>query len=73
MAYDERLADRVRAALAGQPGISERKMFGGLCFMVDEKMFLGVMTDHIMCRVGPSPSSSGANSMVVSPRAASSS
>lgn len=53
MAYSEALAGRVRHALGDRPGISERKMFGGLCFMVDEKMFLGVMTDHIMCRVGP--------------------
>lgn len=52
MAYSEALAGRVRDALGGRPGVSERKMFGGLCFMVDEKMFLGVMTEHLMCRVG---------------------
>lgn len=35
MAYDEELADRIRTALAGEPGVSERRMFGGLGFMVD--------------------------------------
>ena len=35
MAYDETLADRVRDILEGDPGVSERKMFGGLAFMVD--------------------------------------
>ena len=35
MAYDEKLADRVRDILEGDLGVSERKMFGGLAFMVD--------------------------------------
>jgi len=34
MAYDEQLADRIREQLAGQPGLTEQKMFGGLAFMV---------------------------------------
>ena len=36
MAYSEDTAQRVRGLLAGQPGLSEKKMFGGLCFMVSE-------------------------------------
>lgn len=35
MAYDEELAARLRALLADEPGLSEKKMFGGLCFMLD--------------------------------------
>ncbi len=53
MAYDERLADRVRAALDGQDGLSARKMFGGLAFMVHGNMACGVEGDRLMVRVGP--------------------
>lgn len=53
MAYDERLATRVRAALPPDPAISERKMFGGICFLVDGKMFAGLATADLMVRVGP--------------------
>jgi TfoX/Sxy family transcriptional regulator of competence genes len=53
MAYDEALADRVRVILGDRRGISERRMFGGLCFMVDGKMFMGINAGEIMCRVGP--------------------
>ncbi len=38
MAYDEDLADRVRALLSGQPGVVEKRMFGGLAFLVDGHM-----------------------------------
>lgn len=52
MAYNERLAERVRAALADVAGISERKMFGGLAFLVDGKMSLGVVGDELVVRSG---------------------
>jgi len=52
MAYDERLAARVRAALAGERGISERKMFGGLAFLLDGKMCVGVLGDDLIVRSG---------------------
>jgi TfoX/Sxy family transcriptional regulator of competence genes len=52
VAYDERLADRVRAALADQPGISERKMFGGIAFLLDGKMCVGVLNDELVVRSG---------------------
>ena len=42
MAYDERLAARVRALLASRSDVSERKMFGGLTFMVGGNMCCGV-------------------------------
>lgn len=53
MPYDERLAERVRAALARHKHVSERKMFGGLAFLVDGKMCVGVLNDELVVRVGP--------------------
>lgn len=52
MAYDERLAERMRAILATH-GPDERKMFGGLAFMVRGHMTVGVLADDLMVRVGP--------------------
>jgi len=45
VAYDERLAARVRDLLASDPGLSERKMFGGLAFMLDGNMCCGTVGD----------------------------
>ena len=53
MAYDEGLAQRLREVVEEQPGIAERKMFGGLCFLVSGNMCLGVVKDELMVRVGP--------------------
>ena len=53
MAYDEALAQRVRALLADDSTITERKMFGGLAFMLRGKMCVGVQNDELMVRVGP--------------------
>ena len=53
MAYDEDLADRMREALSGQPGVDERRMFGGLAFMVNGNMACGIVGDELMVRVGP--------------------
>jgi hypothetical protein len=53
VAYDERLAGRIRSALAGRDGIAERKMFGGLCFLVHGRMCCGVLKDELCLRVGP--------------------
>lgn len=52
MAFNERLAERVRAALDGRAGISERKMFGGLAFLLDGKMCVGVLGDELVVRSG---------------------
>ena len=52
MAYDERLAARTRAAVGKGVGISEREMFGGVCFMLHGNMFVGIVKDEIMVRVG---------------------
>ena len=53
MAYDEKLADRIREALAAFSKAEEKKMFGGICFMVNGKMCLGVIDDEMMCRIDP--------------------
>ena len=53
MAYDEGLAQRIREVLEDRPGVNEKKMFGGLCFLVNGNMCCGVATDELMVRVGP--------------------
>ena len=53
MAYDEAVADRARALLSGQPGLGERKMFGGLTFLLNGNMCCGVINDEMMMRIGP--------------------
>lgn len=53
MAYDEKLADRIRQAVGPRSGVTEKKMFGGLAFLLDGKMFVGVSKDELMVRVGP--------------------
>ena len=52
MAYNEKLADRIRGALAGKHGVTERKMMGGICFMLAGNMCCGVTGDALMVRVG---------------------
>jgi hypothetical protein len=51
MAYDEGLADRIREALTGEPGLAEKKMFGGIGFMLDGNMCAGVQGDSLIVRV----------------------
>jgi TfoX/Sxy family transcriptional regulator of competence genes len=53
MAYDEGLAARVRDILDGVAGLAEKRMFGGLAFMVGGNMCCGVVGDELMVRVGP--------------------
>lgn len=52
MAYDEALAERVRAVLRDRDDVEERKMFGGIAFMVAGRMAVGVMHDDLMVKVG---------------------
>ena len=51
MAYDEQLAVRVRKLVARKAGYSERKMFGGLCFMINGNMACGVLADALIVKV----------------------
>ncbi len=54
MPYDEHLADRIRRQLNDHKvTFEERKMMGGLCFMVDDKMCLGIVKDELMARIDP--------------------
>jgi TfoX/Sxy family transcriptional regulator of competence genes len=53
MSYDEKLATRVRKALGVRDDVVEKKMFGGLCFMVNGSMCCGLTKTDFMVRVGP--------------------
>lgn len=52
MAYDEALARRVRRLLATLPDFSERRMFGGLCFMLAGRMCCGIVGQDLVVRTG---------------------
>ena len=58
MAYDEELADRIRALIAGEPSLTEKKMFGGLGFMVGGNMAVAASGQGgLLVRVDPEESS----------------
>ena len=53
MAYDEALAGRIRTVLAKWRGVDEKRMFGGIAFLLGGHMFCGIVKDDLMVRVGP--------------------
>lgn len=54
MAYDEFLEERITRILVQKKAQFEaKKMMGGLCYLVDDKMCVGIVKDHLMARVGP--------------------
>ncbi|RTL57343.1 MAG: TfoX family protein [Sphingobacteriales bacterium] len=54
MAYNEKLANHVRELIAlTHSNVDEKAMFGGLCFMVNDKMCVGVEKDRLMVRIDP--------------------
>jgi TfoX/Sxy family transcriptional regulator of competence genes len=54
MAYNEKIADRTREIIAEtHKNVEEKAMFGGLCFMVNDKMCVGVEKDRLMVRLDP--------------------
>lgn len=53
MAYNEKLSNRIREALADFPDVEEKMMFGGVCYMLNGKMCVGVSKDEMMCRIDP--------------------
>lgn len=53
MAYNLTLAQRIREMVYGQKDASERKMFGGICFMIGGNMVCGVVGDELMSRINP--------------------
>jgi TfoX/Sxy family transcriptional regulator of competence genes len=53
MAFDQGLAQRVRESLNDSAGVTERRMFGGLAFLLHGHMFVGIVGSTLMARVGP--------------------
>lgn len=53
MAYNEELANRIRERLVGLSNIEEKSMMGGLAFMYNDKMCVGIIKDELMCRIDP--------------------
>lgn len=53
MAYNQKLADRIRERFAGIDNVEEKEMMGGLTFMVNNKMCVGIIKDEMMCRIEP--------------------
>jgi hypothetical protein len=54
VAFDEGLAERLRVLMDDEPLVRERRMFGGLAFMVAGNMAVGIVGDDLMVRLGPS-------------------
>ena len=52
MAFDEKLAARIRTALARKKGIDKKKMFGGIGFLLNGNMLVGVWKDSLIVRLG---------------------
>lgn len=53
MAYNEKLADRIRERLSTLKQVEEKEMMGGLTFMYNKKMCIGIIADEMMCRIDP--------------------
>ena len=53
MAFDQELADRVRELLSPREGLTERRMFGGIGFMLNGNLLVGVRKDSLLVRLGP--------------------
>ncbi|MCG8616573.1 MAG: TfoX/Sxy family protein [Desulfobacterales bacterium] len=53
MAYDDTLAERIRELLRDEPGIEEKKMFGGICVLLRGNMACGILNEDLIVRVGP--------------------
>ncbi len=53
MAYNEKLAERIREKLSTLSNVTEKEMMGGLTFMYNGKMCVGIIKDELMCRIDP--------------------
>lgn len=51
VAYSEELAQRIRDVIGGRDGVTERKMFGGICWMLDGHIACGTMGEHLLVRL----------------------
>jgi TfoX/Sxy family transcriptional regulator of competence genes len=67
MSYDETLATRVRAALAGRDDVREQQMFGGIAFMVSGHMAVGIVGERLMLRLGDDGADAALNEAHVAP------
>ena len=56
MAFDEALAQRIRQALSRRRNVEEKKMFGGICFLLNGNLLVGVRKDSLLVRLGPEQS-----------------
>ena len=54
MAYNEKLAERIRSRFSSFENVEEKAMMGGLTFMLNDKMCVGILKDELMCRIDPS-------------------
>lgn len=52
MTYNQQLTDRVRELLSQREDVTEKEMFSGVCFMVEEKMCICIAGDELLCRIG---------------------
>ena len=53
MAYNQQLANRIREQLQDLDGVTEKEMMGGLSFLLNDKMCVGIIKDEMMCRIDP--------------------
>lgn len=53
MAFNEQLNNRIREAMSVLDNVEEKHMFGGICYMLNGKMCVGVVKDEMMCRIDP--------------------
>ena len=51
MVYNEKLADRIRKIICKNKNVTEKKMFGGLSFLLNGKMFCGVLKEDLVLRI----------------------
>ena len=67
MPYDEKIASRIRSALKGKRGIEEKKMFGGLAFLLHGNMVCGALNDLLVLRLGEQLAAEALNQAHVRP------
>ena len=53
MAYDEGLAERIREVIGARPALTERKMFGGIAWMLSGNMAVGILGEDLLVRLEP--------------------
>lgn len=67
MAFDTALVNRLRSHFNGRQDIEEKRMFGGMAFMIGGHMCVGVLNDSLVARIGPDQHKDSLSSMYASP------